>query len=117
MTKNSGALAVGARVTMRTGSGHAAPERGAIVADYGQAVALVADDLGRDWAPVRRWAVALDDAGSSSPTTAISNPTQRRRPPHLVVGPAPPECRVDGATPCVRGVGVARSIVEIVTST
>ncbi|MEZ5151025.1 hypothetical protein ACWDTG_00075 [Rhodococcus zopfii] len=61
MTKNSGALAVGARVTMRTGTGHAAPERGAIVADYGQAVALVADDLGRDWAPVRRWAVALDD--------------------------------------------------------
>jgi len=60
-TKNSAALALGARVTIRSGSGHAAPERGAIVADYGEAASLVADDLGRDWAPVRRWAVALDD--------------------------------------------------------
>ncbi|MGW0020223.1 hypothetical protein ACWDUD_18000 [Rhodococcus sp. NPDC003382] len=60
-TKNSAALALGARVTIRSGSGHAAPEHGAIVADYGEAAALVADDLGRDWAPVRRWAVALDD--------------------------------------------------------
>ncbi|WP_156665318.1 hypothetical protein [Rhodococcus phenolicus] len=61
MTKKSAALALGVRVTVRTGSGHAAPERGEIVADYGRAADLVADDLGRDWAPVRRWAVALDD--------------------------------------------------------
>ncbi|MFD6897811.1 hypothetical protein ACFWB0_25160 [Rhodococcus sp. NPDC060086] len=34
---------------------------GKIVEDYGTSQQAVGEDLGRNWAPIRRWAVALDD--------------------------------------------------------
>lgn len=34
---------------------------GKIVEDYGTSQLAVGEDLGRNWAPIRRWAVALDD--------------------------------------------------------
>ncbi|WP_016881344.1 MULTISPECIES: hypothetical protein [unclassified Rhodococcus (in: high G+C Gram-positive bacteria)] len=52
-----GALAVGARVLVRRQSEAAAT--GAIVEDF--AVVTDSEERGHDWAPVHRWAVALDD--------------------------------------------------------
>ena len=53
--------AVGAKVVVRKGVAGDEPAPGTIVDDFGPAQKAVGDDLGRDWAPVRRWAVALDD--------------------------------------------------------
>ncbi len=51
------ALRVGARVLVRRPSETAAT--GAVVEDY--ADLIHSQDRGHDWAPVHRWAVALDD--------------------------------------------------------
>ena len=57
-------IAVGSRVTVipRTGSqaGDTEPQVGVVVEDYADTV-IDNSDLGRDWAPVLRWAIALDD--------------------------------------------------------
>lgn len=57
-----GRFTVGAKVWFRDGAGgdHIARLPGTVVEDYGDEVAANAH-LGRDWAPVRRWAVALDE--------------------------------------------------------
>lgn len=54
-------LTVGAAVIVRAGAADQRSVPGRIVADYGRDQAAVGENLGRDWAPVRRWAVALDD--------------------------------------------------------
>jgi hypothetical protein len=61
-TSATGRFTVGSRVWYRDGTGgnHIARLPGTVVSDYGDEVAANAH-LGRDWAPVRRWAVALDD--------------------------------------------------------
>ncbi|WP_016932038.1 MULTISPECIES: hypothetical protein [unclassified Rhodococcus (in: high G+C Gram-positive bacteria)] len=53
--------AVGAKVVVRAGVAGDDACRGTIVEDFGPAQEAVGDQLGRDWAPVRRWAVALED--------------------------------------------------------
>ncbi|WP_209449043.1 hypothetical protein [Rhodococcus qingshengii] len=57
-------IAVGSRVTVIRTSGSRAvdtePQVGIVVEDYVDTVIDNAD-LGRDWAPVLRWAIALDD--------------------------------------------------------
>ncbi|MDT2007136.1 hypothetical protein FXW78_26035 [Rhodococcus opacus] len=57
-----GRFTVGSKVWVRDGAGdnHIARLPGTIVEDYCDEVAANAH-LGRDWAPVRRWAVALDE--------------------------------------------------------
>ncbi|MCJ0902469.1 hypothetical protein [Rhodococcus sp. ARC_M6] len=66
---NSGAqpadvIAVGSRVTViptsGSRSGDTKPRIGVVVADFAESV-IDNSDLGRDWAPVQRWAIALDD--------------------------------------------------------
>jgi len=52
---------VGAKVVVRAGVAGDDACPGTIVEDFGPAQEAVGDELGRDWAPVRRWAVALDD--------------------------------------------------------
>ncbi|TQC41390.1 hypothetical protein EEB14_55090 [Rhodococcus sp. WS4] len=53
---------VGSKVWFRDGAdgNHIARFLGTVVGDYCDEVAAN-DHLGRDWAPVRRWAIALDD--------------------------------------------------------
>lgn len=41
-------------------AGDTAPQVGVVVEDYAESV-IDGSDLGRDWAPVLRWAIALDD--------------------------------------------------------
>lgn len=57
-------IAVGSRVTViRTSgsrSGETEPQVGVVVDDYAGTV-IDNSELGRDWAPVLRWAIALDD--------------------------------------------------------
>ncbi|SMG41482.1 hypothetical protein SAMN02745947_02865 [Rhodococcus rhodochrous J3] len=53
--------AVGSKVVVRAGVAGDKACPGTIVEDFGPAQEAVGDKLGRDWAPVRRWAVALDD--------------------------------------------------------
>ncbi|MGG7104776.1 hypothetical protein [Rhodococcus sp. DN22] len=57
-------IAVGSRVTVIPSSGSqagdTAPQSGVVVEDFADTV-IESSDLGRDWAPVRRWAIALDD--------------------------------------------------------
>ncbi|WP_209448963.1 hypothetical protein [Rhodococcus qingshengii] len=52
-------IAVGSRVTVIP-SGDTEPQVGVVVEDYASNV-IDNSDLGRDWAPVLRWAIALDD--------------------------------------------------------
>ncbi|AZI65366.1 hypothetical protein RQN9TF_33605 (plasmid) [Rhodococcus qingshengii] len=57
-------IAVGSRVTVIRTSGsqssHTEPQVGVVVEDFADTV-IDHTDLGRDWAPVLRWAIALDD--------------------------------------------------------
>lgn len=57
-------IAVGSRVTVIRTSGSqssdAEPQVGVVVEDFADTV-IDDTDLGRDWAPVLRWAIALDD--------------------------------------------------------
>ncbi|MDV6271289.1 hypothetical protein [Rhodococcus globerulus] len=52
-------MAVGSRVTVIP-SGDTEPQVGVVVEDYAGNV-IDNSDLGRDWAPVLRWTIALDD--------------------------------------------------------
>lgn len=52
---------VGSNITVRAGVAGDGPATGKIVEDFGSAREAVGDQLGREWAPVRRWAIALDD--------------------------------------------------------
>lgn len=57
-------IAVGSRVTVIPSSGSPSPgtdpQVGVVVEDYADTV-IDSSELGRDWAPVQRWAIALDD--------------------------------------------------------
>ncbi|NMM92310.1 hypothetical protein B2J88_50125 [Rhodococcus sp. SRB_17] len=57
-------IAVGSRVTViptsESQSGDTEPQAGIVVEDFADTV-IANSDLGRDWAPVQRWAIALDD--------------------------------------------------------
>ena len=57
-------IAVGSRVTViptfESQSGDTEPQVGTVVEDYADTV-IDSSDLGRDWAPVLPWAIALDD--------------------------------------------------------
>lgn len=57
-------IAVGSRVTViptpESRPGDTAPQVGAVIEDYADTV-IDNSELGRDWAPVLRWAIALDD--------------------------------------------------------
>ena len=57
-------IVVGSRVTViptaGSESGDTAPQVGVVVEDYVDTV-IDHSALGRDWAPVLRWAIALDD--------------------------------------------------------
>ena len=57
-------IAVGSRVTViptsGSRSGDTEPRVGVVVEDYADTV-IDTSELGRDWAPVLRWAIALDD--------------------------------------------------------
>lgn len=57
-------IAVGSRVTViptfESQSGDTEPQVCTVVEDYADNV-VDSSDLGRDWAPVLRWAIALDD--------------------------------------------------------
>ncbi|MDA3637529.1 MULTISPECIES: hypothetical protein [Rhodococcus] len=57
-------IAVGSRVTViptpGSRTGVTEPQVGVVVDDYADTV-IDTSDLGRDWAPVLRWAIALDD--------------------------------------------------------
>ncbi|WP_075836301.1 MULTISPECIES: hypothetical protein [unclassified Rhodococcus (in: high G+C Gram-positive bacteria)] len=60
--KSNSALAVGSRVTVMVpgpGSGGVACT-GVVIEDYADMV-IDSESVGRDWAPVHRWAIALDD--------------------------------------------------------
>lgn len=46
---------------VRAGVAEARSTPGKIVEDYGTSQQAVGEELGRNWAPIRRWAVALDD--------------------------------------------------------
>ena len=46
--------------TFESQSGDPEPQVGTVVEDYADNV-IDSSDLGRDWAPVLRWAIALDD--------------------------------------------------------
>lgn len=54
-------LSVGAAVMVSAGAAGDDAVPGRIVEDYGSHQDIVGEDLGRSWAPVRRWAVALED--------------------------------------------------------
>lgn len=58
------AIAVGSRVTVipnsRSRSGETEPQVGVVVKDYADTV-IDNSELGRNWAPVLRWAIALDN--------------------------------------------------------
>ena len=57
------AVTVGSRVhvTARTSSSHATEKHpGVVIEDYAD-MAIDTTATGRDWAPVHRWAIALDD--------------------------------------------------------
>ncbi|WP_033236908.1 hypothetical protein [Rhodococcus globerulus] len=57
-------IVVGSRVTViptfESQSGDTEAQVGTVVEDYDDTV-IDSSDLGRDWAPVLRWAIALDD--------------------------------------------------------
>ncbi|MFE5644178.1 hypothetical protein [Rhodococcus sp. NPDC056516] len=57
-------IAVGSRITViptfESQSGDTKPQVGTVVEDHARNV-IGSSDLGRDWAPVLRWAIALDD--------------------------------------------------------
>ncbi|BBE48849.1 hypothetical protein G9444_6211 [Rhodococcus erythropolis] len=57
-------IAVGSRVAVRTSGSRSRdtkPQVGIVVEDFADTV-IDDTDLGRDWAPVKRWAIALDDS-------------------------------------------------------
>jgi hypothetical protein len=56
----SGELTVGTRVMVRL-ENDKNQQAGVIVQDFASEAAKAGGPLGRDWAPVRRWGVALDD--------------------------------------------------------
>lgn len=62
--RRSAPIAVGSRVTVIPSPGSPSrdisPQVGVVVEDYAESV-IDSSDLGRDWAPVLRWAIALDD--------------------------------------------------------
>lgn len=62
--QRSGPIAVGSRVKVipssELRSGDTESQVGVVVEDYADTV-IDSSDLGRDWAPVHRWAIALDD--------------------------------------------------------
>ncbi|MDV6271696.1 hypothetical protein [Rhodococcus globerulus] len=62
--QRSDPIAVGSRVKVIPTSGSRSddtePQVGVVVEDYAKSV-IDNSDLGRDWAPVLRWAIALDD--------------------------------------------------------
>ncbi|MEE2059278.1 hypothetical protein Q7514_17305 [Rhodococcus artemisiae] len=60
-SNSSPQLSVGTAVIVRAGVAETRSIPGKIVEDYGSTQQVVGADLGRDWAPIRRWAVALDD--------------------------------------------------------
>lgn len=57
-------ITVGTRVTVTTPAAHEHAEQrvetGTVVDDYADSL-LAPGELGRTWAPTRRWAIALDD--------------------------------------------------------
>jgi hypothetical protein len=57
-------IGMGSRVTViptfESKSGDTEPQVGTVVEDYADNV-IDSSELGRDWAPVLRWAIALDD--------------------------------------------------------
>ncbi|MFF1555548.1 hypothetical protein ACFVX3_31465 [Rhodococcus erythropolis] len=57
-------IRVGSRVTVISTSGSRStdtePRIGVVIEDYAETV-IDNSELGRDWAPVLRWAIALDD--------------------------------------------------------
>lgn len=60
--KSNSAMAVGSRVKVTVpgpGSG-AVAYTGVVIEDYANMV-IDSESVGRDWAPVHRWAIALDD--------------------------------------------------------
>ena len=60
--ETNAATGVGSRVTVTvpgSGSGGAA-YTGVVIEDYADMV-IDSESVGRDWAPVHRWAIALDD--------------------------------------------------------
>ncbi|MEE2032758.1 hypothetical protein [Rhodococcus chondri] len=57
---SSGELTVGTRVTVRIDE-EKNRLAGVVVEDFANEAAKAGGQLGRDWAPVRRWGVALDD--------------------------------------------------------
>ncbi|KPH21560.1 hypothetical protein AN948_01090 [Rhodococcus sp. ADH] len=63
-SQRTGPIAVGSRVkmisTLGSRSGDTGPRVGVVVEDYADSV-IDNSDLGRDWAPTLRWAIALDD--------------------------------------------------------
>lgn len=56
----SGELTVGTRVMVRL-ENDKNQQSGVVVQDFASEAAQAGGQLGRDWAPVRRWGVALDD--------------------------------------------------------
>ena len=58
-------IAVSSRVTViptfESQSGDTEPQVGTVVEDYVDTI-IDSSELGRDWAPVLRWAIALDDS-------------------------------------------------------
>lgn len=78
------ALAVGVRVSVRRPSESAAT--GEIVGDYAELTG--SGERGHEWAPVRRWAVALDDGrlGFADTDDLIVDPGAPRSAPRA--GPA-----------------------------
>ncbi|MDV8070588.1 hypothetical protein R4P64_29045 [Rhodococcus sp. IEGM 1366] len=63
-TQRDDPVAVGSRVKVISSSGSRSSDTasrfGVVLEDYADAV-IDNSDLGRDWAPVQRWAIALDD--------------------------------------------------------
>ncbi|MDI9915634.1 hypothetical protein [Rhodococcus sp. IEGM 1379] len=63
-TQRAHPIAVGSRVTViptsGSRSGDTEPQVGVVIEDYAESV-VDNSELGRDWAPVLRWAIALDD--------------------------------------------------------
>lgn len=56
-----GAIGVGSRVTVRSpDAGESAIAAGVVIEDYADMV-IDSGSVGRNWAPVHRWAIALDD--------------------------------------------------------
>lgn len=79
MTDKSKDVTVGARVRVTVSDSDADGTRtcvGVVIEDYADMV-IDRGSVGRDWAPVYRWAIALDDGGWSSQITKILRPQTR----------------------------------------